>query len=144
MVDPATGAKRAFNSGEAEFYALLKGAVEVLGLSAVPGELELDLGVPRVGSDASAARGVAARHGFGKVKHLEVKHLWLQEAVRAKRIVVVKEHTATNLGDLMTKHLTEAAMLAHLTEAGCKFREGRPEGRTVQQRIAMVMLGAGA
>ena len=143
-----TQAVQALSSGEAEFYALLKGTVEVLGLSAVAAELELDFGVPRVGSDASAARGMAARHGFGKVKHLELKHLWLQEAVRAKRVVVVKEHTTTNLADLFTKHLPEAAMLAHLETAGCEFRDGRPEGAphledgAVQQRIAMVVLGA--
>ena len=71
----------------------------------------------------------------------------MQEAVRAKRIVVVKEHAATNLAGLMTKHLPEAAMLAHLEAAGCEFREGRPEGAphledgAVQQRIAMVVLG---
>ena len=47
----------------------------------------------------------------------------------------------------MTKHLPEAAMIAHLEAAGCEFREGRPEGAphledgAVQQRIAMVMLG---
>ena len=84
----------------------------MLGLSAIAEELDLELGVPRVGSDASAARGMAARHGLGKVKHLELKHLWVQEAVRAKRIVVVKEHTTANLADLTTKHLAEAAMLA--------------------------------
>ena len=37
-------------------------------------------------------------------------------------------NTPTNLADLMTKHLPEAAMLAHLEAAGCEFREGRPEG----------------
>ena len=143
-----TQAIQALSSGEAEFYALLKGSVESLGLSAVAEELDLDFAAPRVGSDASAARGMAARHGLGKVKHLELKHLWVQEAVRAKRIVVVKEFTDTNLADLMTKHLPEAAMLAHLTTAGCEFREGRPQGApildegAVQQRIAMVMLGA--
>ena len=143
-----TQAIQALSSGEAEFYALLKGSVEVLGLSAVAEELDLEFAAPRVGSDASAARGMAARHGLGKVKHLELKHLWVQEAVRAKRIVVVKEHTTTNLADLMTKHLPEAAMLAHLETAGCEFREGRPEGAplleegAVHQRIAMVLLGA--
>ena len=139
---------QALSSGEAEFYALLKGAVEALVLPAIAEELDLELRAPRVGSDASAARGMAARHGLGEVKHLELKHLWVQEAVRAKRIVVVKEHTTSNLADLMTKHLPEAAMLAHLETAGCEFREGRPEGAphledgAVQQRIAMVMLGA--
>ena len=122
----------------------LKGTVEVHGLSAVAEERELDLGVPRVGSDASAARGMAARHGFGRVKHLELKHLWLQEAVRAKRIVVVKEHTATNLGDLMTKHLGQAGMKELLGIGGFSFRGGRAPGApeladgAAQQRIAAI------
>ena len=143
-----TQAIHALSSGEAEFYALLKGSVEALGLSAVAEERDLEFAAPRVGSDASAARGMAARHGLGKVKHLELKHLWVQEAVRAKRIVVVKEHTTTNLADLMTKNLPEAATLAHLETAGCEFREGRPEGAplleegAVHQRIALVVLGA--
>ena len=69
-----TQAVQALCSGEAELYALLKGSVEVLGLCAVAEELELELGITRVESDASAAREIAVR--FGKVKHLELKHLW--------------------------------------------------------------------
>ena len=71
--------------------------------------------------------------------------------MRAKRVVVVvKEHTTTNLADLFTKHAPEAAMRQHLETAGCDFREGRPEGASqvedgaVQQRSGMVMLGAAA
>ena len=143
-----TQAVQALSSGEAEFYALLKGVVEVFGFNAIAEELGVVLRTPRVGRDSTAAKGAASRHGLGKLKHLELKHLWVQEAVRAWRVQIVKEDTATNVADLMTKHLPEAAMLAHLETAGCEFREGRPEGAphlkdgAVQQRIAMVMLGA--
>ena len=101
-----------------------------------------------MGSDSTAAKGTAARHGLGKLKHLELKHLWVQEAARAKRVAVVKEDTATNFADLITKHLPEARMLALLHAAGYEFREGHPEGAprldpgAARQRIAMVLLGA--
>ena len=64
----------------------------------------MDFRAPRVGSDSTAAKGAASRHGLGKLKHLESKHLWVQEAVRAKRLVIVKEDTDADFADLMTKH----------------------------------------
>ena len=41
-------------------------------------------GVVEIGG--TAARGIALRHGLGKVQHLEVKMLWLQQAVMAGRM----------------------------------------------------------
>ena len=35
----------------------------------------------RLWTDSTAARGMAARQGLGRMKHLEVKFLWLQEVV---------------------------------------------------------------
>ncbi len=68
---------------------------------------------------------------------------------RAREAVgAAKEHTTTNLADPCTKHLPEAAMMAHLETAACEFREGRPDGApkledgAVRQRVGMVMLGA--
>ena len=36
--------------------------------------------------DASAAIGIAQRKGLGKVRHLDCQSLWIQDAVRQKRI----------------------------------------------------------
>ncbi len=107
------------------------------------------LRAPRVGSDSTAAKGTCSRHGLGKLKHLDLKFLWVQEAVRAKRVLIVKETTETNFADLMTKHLAEEKMLALLRSAGYEFREGRAPGApelaegAVQQRGAMILLGMG-
>ena len=145
---------QALSSGEAEFYAVLKGTVEALRLSAVAEELGCAFRPPRVGSDSTAAKGTCSRHGLGKLKHLDLKYLWIQEAVRAKRVVIVKELTETNFGDLMTKHLAEEKMIKLLRGAGFEFREGRAPGapeladgaaqqRIAAIRIAMVLLGRG-
>ena len=32
-------------------------------------------------TDASAAKGIASRRGLGKVRHIEVNQLWVQERV---------------------------------------------------------------
>ena len=38
--------------------------------------------------DSSAARGIMNRSGTGRMKHLEVKHLWVQELVAKKLLTV--------------------------------------------------------
>ena len=76
-----TQAVQALSSGEAEFYSVLKGAVEALGFQALAEELGCDFAAPRVGSDSSAARGVASLHGLGKLKNLQLKYLWVRSAV---------------------------------------------------------------
>ena len=46
--------------------------------------------------DATAAIGVSQRIGLGKLRHLETQSLWLQEAVRDKRIGLSKVHGPVN------------------------------------------------
>ena len=91
----------ALSSCEAELNAALKGAVEGLNtqrLAATLGdELPLELR-----TDASAARGVILRQGVGKVRHLQVKQLWLQENVAAGELSIVKIPRAENYADALT------------------------------------------
>ncbi len=52
-----------------------------------------DLGVDvriRSRTDASAAKGIANRRGLGKIRHIEVHQLWLQEKVNRGEIEVMK------------------------------------------------------
>ena len=60
----------------------------------------------RLHIDASAALYIISRTGLGKAKHIEIQHLWLQEAVRSGKLTVEKIPTETNSSDLGTKHLT--------------------------------------
>ena len=53
-------------------------------------------------TDASAARGVILRQGVGKVRHLQVKQLWLQENVAAGELTIVKIPRAENCADALT------------------------------------------
>ena len=75
----------ALSSGEAEFYGVVHGAGHGLGYQA----LLADLGVAvplRVWTDSSAALGICSRQGLGKLRHLDTHTLWVQQAVRSRRV----------------------------------------------------------
>ena len=44
----------------------------------------------QLNTDASAAKGIASRKGLGKIRHVEVQQLWLQDKVASGEIVVKK------------------------------------------------------
>ena len=58
-----------------------------------------------IGTDSSAAKGMTARLGAGRVRHLEAKFMWIQEKVRDKEIEVKKVKTDDNRADMLTKPL---------------------------------------
>ena len=76
-------------------------------------------------TDSSAARGIIHRAGLGKLRHLETGYLWLQSAVKAKKLQVRKVLGTENPADLMTKHLACADMWKHLSKLQMAPEEGR-------------------
>ena len=74
----STQAVVALSSGEAEYYGLVKGGAQALGIQAMLQDLGIKLSL-LLKTDASAACGIVSRKGLGKVRHLEVSQLWLQD-----------------------------------------------------------------
>ena len=72
----STQAVHALSSGEAEYYAALKGACAALGFQSMLKDLGLKASVTLF-TDSSAARGIIHREGLGKLRHLETGYLWL-------------------------------------------------------------------
>ena len=65
---------RALSSGEAEYYAIVTGSAEGLGMQS----LAIDLGWKFqvvVHTDSSTAKSVAGRRGLGRMRHVELKYL---------------------------------------------------------------------
>ena len=58
-----------------------------------------------LGTDSSAAKSFVCRRGLGKMRHIEIRDLWLQKEVREGRLKVVKVLGSENPADLMTKIL---------------------------------------
>ena len=116
----------ALSSGEAEYYSLVKAGSVSLGIKALLSELGIEYDRPiDINSDASAAIGISNRVGSGKIRHIEVTQLWLQEKVRTKQITVNKLGTDDNLSDALTKGLDAAAILKHLEGVGVEIRTDR-------------------
>lgn len=105
----STQATIALSSGEAELTALVKAAAEGIGVQALARDLGLELPLV-ISVDSSAAVGMAERTGVGRVKHLNVKDLWVQEKVRNKEIYIERVPGDTNPGDVGTKPLSIGEM----------------------------------
>ena len=53
--------------------------------------------------DASAAVGIVKRRGLGRIRHIDVTQLWLQEKVAEGVIEITKVNTKENVSDGLTK-----------------------------------------
>ncbi len=68
------------SSGEAELGAVVRGFTEALGIQSYARDLGAEFEL-EVHADSSAAIGICRRSGIGKVRHLAVMQLWVQELV---------------------------------------------------------------
>ena len=93
------------SSGEAEFYAAGKAAVEALGARSLFADLGWHARL-HICMDVEAARAIASRQGIGKVRHLEVRYLWLQDQVRSGSIRLEKVWGRENPADVLTKPMS--------------------------------------
>ena len=59
-------------------------------------------------TDASAAQGLSSRSGAGKVKHLTVRQLWVQEKVAMGELCIKKIPREYNAADMLTHHYTKS------------------------------------
>ena len=98
----------ALSSAEAEFYAMVEAVTRAKGLLTLAKEMgweELSL-VVHLGTDSNAAKSFVNRRGLGKMRHLEIRDLWLQKEIREGKVLVHKVLGTENPADLMTKILT--------------------------------------
>jgi hypothetical protein len=114
------------SSGEAELGAVVRGFSEALGIQSVARDLGVEL-QPEVHADSSAAIGICRRSGIGKVRHLAVGQLWIQDLVRSGECSLHKVLGTENPADLMTKPLARAEIDGHLGRLGLSRAAGRAE-----------------
>ena len=114
----------ALSSGEAEYYGIVRGAAEGIGTRSILSDLGVDVGI-RIKEDSTAAKGIANRTGLGKIRHIEVNQLWVQEKVRNKEIEICKVDGKNNLADALTKHLDNHEISKHIEGVSCYIGKGR-------------------
>ena len=113
---------QALSSGEAEYYAIVTGCAEGLGLQALAEDLGWKAEV-RLWTDSSAAKAVANRRGLGKLRHVELKWLWVQEMVKEGKVQLKTVKGSENVADHLTKQKTREEIEALLKGVGAEFRE---------------------
>ena len=114
----------ALSSGEAELIALVKMSTETLGIMNMLREWGIQPGA-RIFTDSSAALGVVHRKGSGKLRHIRVNMLWVQDKRATGELDYQKIEGTENPGDLMTKYLGSSLMRSHLTTLTLEIRGGR-------------------
>jgi hypothetical protein len=114
----------ALSSGESEFYGIVKAASVGLGMRGLLKDLGVSVEV-RVNTDSSAAKSISMRKGAGRVRHIEVRELWVQEKVNKGEIIIKKVKGESNVADGLTKHVDKKKMESYMEKCGFRFREGR-------------------
>ena len=62
---------------------------------------------------------MATRVGSSKkAKHMELKHLFIQQLVQHDLVRIIKINTANNTAEIFTKYVATSTLFRHLNDAG--------------------------
>ena len=112
------------SSAEAELIALVKCSAELLGVRSMVKDWRLEL-AGTVYADSTAALAIANRKGAGKLRHIHISSLWVQDEQDRGDIEYQKVLGAESPADLMTKYLAREKMDGLMA----KMSQVRLEGR---------------
>ena len=90
------------SSAEAELVALVKCSAELLGARSMLRDFGVESG-GIVYVDSTAALAIAKRKGAGKLRHININCLWIQERLDTKQLELRKVLGTENPADMMTK-----------------------------------------
>ena len=122
----ATQGAYALSSAEAELYGMVEAVTRAKGLATLAQEVGF-LGLSnevRLGTDSSAAKSFVCRRGLGKMRHLEIRDLWLQKEVAEEEQNFGEEKST----DLMTKILRSEEIKDRLSRMGICLKENVSSG----------------
>ena len=109
----------ALSSGEAELNAALKGGIELLGAQSLLHEFGEESQLELLG-DSVACHGTLHREGAGRIKHLEVRQLWLQQKIKSGIMSYTKIPREINPADSLAKSWTVQG-LSHFDQIGFRL-----------------------
>ena len=103
---------------------MVRGASVATGMKGMFGDLGVDVELVLY-TDASAAIGIAKRRGLGKIRHLELAELWLQDLVNRDRVRVEKVLGENNYSDSLTKYTNSIKIEQTMHCANQMYMHGR-------------------
>ena len=115
---------RALSSGESEFYAHGFAAARGLLMKHICHEAGETKKTLVLHFDSVASRGMAQRLGAGKCHHVEVRCLWLEQAMDEKQLVTEHVPTESNIADIGTKGLTRDRIWKLMNQNGMSLVAG--------------------
>ena len=119
---------------------MVKCTAEMLGITA----MMKDWGRERtciLYADSPAALGIAKPKGEGKLRHINMNTLWVQEVQGREGVTYQKVLGTENPADLMTKYLTRDVTNGHMERLGQEIRAGRAEKGLEMQGASPGMSG---
>ena len=125
------------SSGEAELMAMVKATTEAIGLTQLAAGWGIDLQAS-VFVDSTAALAVTNRKGCGKLRHVRIGYLWIQELAEADTVLFAKVRGEVNPADIATKHLVPAKREQLIPLISQVALEGEAKSRL---RLAMIARG---
>ena len=73
----------------------------------------------RIHTDSTSGKSIATRIGSSKkAKHIELKHLFVQQLVQSGTLSIHKVGTLDNLADIFTKYIGAETLRRHLYGVG--------------------------
>merc|ERR1711873_40802 len=103
---------------------MAKGAGNAMGITGVFQDVGIQCTIILY-TDSSAAKGISSRRGWGKVRHIELSELWLQDRVNRGKIRVWKIRGEDNFGDSLTKHASAERIAQTMAETAQRVMPGR-------------------
>ena len=89
--------------------------------------------------DSSAAIGIAHRAGNGKLRHVKVGTLWIQEKVEEEELEIQKVAGEQHPAGLITQNLNEPKVVKFMSMIRQEYKEGRADsGLKVKEELKAV------
>ena len=114
----------ALSSGEAELVAMVKISTEILGLIQMMKEWNCPI-EGEIFADSTTALAVVNRRGNGKMRHVKIGNLWIQQKREDGELKYEKVLGTKNPADMMTKHIKAVEINQHLEKMSMKVMAGR-------------------
>ena len=119
-----TQASVTLSSAEAELVAMCKLAAEMIGMGSVAADLGRDVKIVLY-ADSSAAIAIAKRRGAGKLRHINIGLLWIQEKTEGEEVIIKKVKGVSNPADMMTKTINREKLDKYMVMTKQKKVDGR-------------------
>ena len=133
-----TQKKVTLSSAEAELAACIKAACETIGIAQMAAGLGRDVDC-EVMVDSSAALAVVNRKGNGKLRHIRVGQLWIQQTAEDEVLSFRKVCGKKNPADICTKNVNQGVVDAAAEKINLQMRDGR-----AQEGLEIGSLGKGS